>query len=82
MSYLMSKFYRLMINNIGTPSFLITIVTHCRPRSKLCANGNFSRQIKSHVYKIFRIHLIEHLKDAFPTYISNIKTFKHVVIEI
>ena len=47
----MSKFYRLMTNNIGTTSFAITIVTHYRPRPKLCANGMFSGQIKSHDYK-------------------------------
>jgi len=79
----MSKFYRLMTNNIGTTSFSINIVPHYCPRSKLCANGIFfSWQIKSHDYKNqnkFRINLTEHLKDALQTYI---KTFKHVVIEI
>ena len=76
----MSKFYRLMTNNIETTSFSITIVTHYRPRSKFCTNGILSCQIKSHDYK--RINLTEHLKNAFSTCIANIKTFKHVVIEI
>jgi len=72
-----------MTNNIGTTSFSITIVTHYRPRSKFCANGIFfSWQLKSHNIKIFNINLTEHLKDVFPTYIANIETFKHVVIEI
>ena len=34
------------------------------------------------IIKIFRIKLTEHLMDVFPTYIANIKKFKHVVIEI
>jgi len=49
-SYLMSKFDRLMTNTIGTTSFSITIVTHYRPLSKLCANGMFSWLIKSNDY--------------------------------
>ena len=49
--YLMSKWYRLMTNNIRTTSFSITIITHYRPRSKVCANGIFLWQIKSHDYK-------------------------------
>ena len=50
----MSKFDRLMTNNIGTASFSITIVTHYRPRSKVYANGIFSWQIKSHNYTIIQ----------------------------
>ena len=50
----MSKLYRLITNNIRTTSFSITIVTHYRPRSKLCANGIFSWQIKSRDYKKFQ----------------------------
>jgi len=46
-SYLMSQFYRLMSNNIGTTSFSITTLTHYRPRSKCCANDMFSWLIKS-----------------------------------
>jgi len=71
-----------MTNNKGTTSFSITIVTHYRPRSKFCANAIFSWQKSHMIIKIFRINLTEHLKDAFPTYIANIKTFQHVVIEI
>jgi len=78
----MSKFYRRMTNKIGTTSFSITIVTHYRLRSKLCANGIFNDKYSHTIIKVFRFNLTEHLKDAFPTYIANIKTFKHVVIEI
>jgi len=34
------------------------------------------------IIKIFKKMLAEHLKDAFPTYMANIKTSKHAVIEI
>ena len=78
----MSKFYRLMTNNTGTTSFSITIVTHYRPRSKFCANGIFAWQIKSHDYKNTQNKSTEHLKDVFPTYITNIRKCKHVVIEL
>ena len=78
----MSKFYRLMTNNIETTSFSITIVTHYRPRSNFCANDIFHNKLSHMIIKIFRIKLTEHLKDVFLTYIANIKKFKHVVIEI
>jgi len=78
----MSEFYRLMTNNIKTTPFLITMVTHYRPRSNFCANGIFHDKLSHTIIKILRIKHTEHLKDVLPTYIANIKKFKHVVNEI
>ena len=71
-----------MSNNIGTTSFSITIVTHYRPVQNFVQMAFFHDKPSHTIIKIFRIKLTEHLKDVFPTYIANIKKFKHVVIEI
>ena len=78
----MSKFVRPMTTNIGSTLFSNTIVTQYRPRTKFYANGIFYDKSSHTTIKLFRIKLTEQLKDVFPIYIANIKTFQHVVIEI
>jgi len=72
----MSKFYRVMTNNIGTTSFLITMVTHYRPRSKFCANDILSWQMKSHDYKNIHNKSYRTFKGCVPNIYCKYKDIK------